>query len=92
MLMQPWNPHADQAPEVPYMNRRPLRPELSASASESAASSRLRWSQALSGCRSPRLPAPAGVSPLPFRSQERGYDLTRMRRAMRPPARLPGDR
>ena len=30
MLMQPWNPRADQAPELPYMNPRPLRPELAA--------------------------------------------------------------
>jgi hypothetical protein len=53
------------------LNRRPLRPEQGALGNESAGSQRLRWPQTLSSFRSPRLTAPGGASPLPFRSQYR---------------------
>ncbi len=58
----------------PDLNRRPLRPELSALVGEWAASRHLRWSQRLSGCRSPRLPAPDGVSPLSHFAPRVGHD------------------
>jgi hypothetical protein len=53
----------------PDLNRRPLRPELSAQASKTAASRPLPWSQAVLASASPRLTAPGGASLLPFCSQ-----------------------